>query len=271
MKKLIMTIGMLVAIMSLTACGINEDNNGELDALTLLSLSQERIAQHGDRESAIMELDAIISMDMGLLEVSMPLQVYMELESLERSKTEITMSLMGMDMSLATFTRDGYQYIKSDEFGTLQQTRTPIDNVLVDDMSDLFNSIDFGEISESWIKESTATQTSNGYRLEFVYNTAGILAFIADFDMDLLDMGEFGDLLDFDTDELDTEQMEDWYVNLIIYLDQEYLPTSSTVIMFFETVVQEMGINVEMVMDMTLVIRHEDVIIDFPAWLDEIE
>jgi len=255
MKKLLISIGILITIGLLVACG---NTSNDLDAMELLLRSQERTAEITDRVSSIIEMEAIVTMNMGIMEISMPMNMRMEIESPDRSRQEVSMSMMGVEMSIDTFTRDGYEYTRTNEFGEIAYTRT---EVTAADSGGVFDNVDFDAMTDEWFEESIATETDGGYRLEFVYGTAGILAFLENFELDLVDVGE----IDFDGVDLD-----DWNVTIIIYLDENYVQTSSTVTMFFETVMQEDDMSFDATLDITMRLTHQDVTINFPSWLDEI-
>lgn len=259
MKKLLLSIGILATLSLLVACG---DTDYELDAMELISRSRAVSTEMDEHVSNVLEMEIIITMNMGIMNVSMPMQMRLEVESEERSSLEVNMSMMGTEVSINTFTRDGYEYTRINEFGEIEYTRTAVD---IDDAEGVFDSVDFDSIAEEWLEGSRAVKLDDGYRLEFTYNTIGILSFLENFDLGLIDIGE----IDLDSDHVGGEALEDWHLSIIIYLDEDYVQTSSTITMFFETVMQEGDISFDATLDLTMTLIPQPVTIDFPLWLDE--
>ena len=260
MKKLLLAAVGLVTILSLTACG------DSLDAFEILERSQSTW-EDAHSESFIMTADMEMHMDMGMISMTMPITMRMDVESLDRSRMEIEMSLMGIDeMHTLIYTRDGYQYTELTEMGQTTRTRLSVDSVSIDEMVAFMETNDLFDIAESWVESSSVVSTNDGYRLEFVYNMEGVLAFMSEGGMPLPGMDDFDDIMNLD--DLDADN---WAATMIMYVDNDYLPVSATMDMTMTFSVVEAGIAMEMVMDMTMEIIYTEVTVNFPAWLDEIE
>jgi phosphomannomutase len=92
----------------------------------------------------------------------------MDVESLDRSRMEIEMSLMGIDeMHTLIYTRDGYQYTELTEMGQTTRTRLSVDSISIDEMVAFMETNDLFDIAESWVESSSVVSTNDGYRLEF--------------------------------------------------------------------------------------------------------
>ncbi|MCL1990362.1 MAG: hypothetical protein FWG67_05670 [Defluviitaleaceae bacterium] len=273
MKIPVILIGILVAmVVPLTGCRNASDALDEnLDALELLSRSQLALETAGKPVSSVTDIDGLISMDMGIFDMSIPLHLQMEIESLERSSMKMDLSMMGMSINMYVFTRDGYQYTETSEFGNVQHQRVAVNTDEVHTAINVFNNLEVDAILEEWIEEATAVKINDHHRLTFIYNTTGILAFLENFDMmDLFNMEDFSDLIHFEAGDIDEQQLNDWQVTTVMYLDEDDLPFSSTTTLFFEIPVEQLGVTMDMTLDMTIAITYQDVTIQFPAWLDEL-
>jgi len=246
MKKLLLMVVMLLAVVTLTAC---RDN---LDAFELLERSHETEAHI----SGTAHLDADITMSMEGMTFDMPMTMRMEVESEERMRIEVSMSIpMEGEMSEIVYLRDGYVY--TDENGT--RTRSEVDADAMD-MADSFNT-DLEALTEAMIEDSSAERTDDGYRLEFILNQEGVM-----FILDDLEMGE--DM--FDMSGIDEEDLEESNNVMVIYMDEDYRLISSETTLEIEFSMEEMGISMDMSMDMLITIEATDVTINFPDWLDEV-
>ena len=253
-KRLFIMIAMLFAIVPLAACGEN------LDALELLERSHEAQA---DYESMIMELDADISVSMPGMSLDMPMTMRIEMENEETFRMDMTISALGMDVDALMFLRDGYMYSEIDMFGEVERMREEMDMSEAMEMAEMAEMFDIDFITENTIEESSAESTDDGYRLEFSLNMEGVMTFLETMDlMDDIDMPDF--------DDLDEDEIEEWNVVMIMYIDEDYLPISAELTMEFDMTVE--GTNVSMEMDMTMTtVQLGDVTIDFPDWLDEMD
>jgi len=246
MRKLLVMVVMLFAVVSLTACGEN------LDALELLELSYEAQA---DIDSFIVEMEADISVSVPGMSVSMLMTMRTEVESEARRRLDSSMLMMGEEMSETIFLRDGYEYSEESISGMVERSRSEADAVGATEMDDIFDTRNF--ISENMNEDSSAESTDDGYRLTFTLNMAGMMAFLEE--LDLMD-----DIFEFDFDEDD-----DWDVTMIMYIDEDYLPISSELAMEVETILE--GTSGTMAVDLTITtVQIDQVIIDFPDWLDEV-
>ena len=251
-----------MAIIILTACDRN------LDAFELLELAHEAQEQ-ADVVSMTMEIDAEVSMSDGERSMHIPMTIQFEVESEERMRMDMSMSVMGEEMNTVLFVRGSYGYGELD--GHRTRTALDMDNSEITDFIDGMFGDDFIDnftyIDEDLLETSTAERTDDGgYRLEFIFNIDGLVAFFEDTDLGILGMDNFGDLSDFD------EEQENWGMVMIVYLDEDYLFTSATVTAEFgavEAFTDVRGQEIDMEIEMTMVMLFEDVIIDFPDWLDE--
>ena len=247
MKKLLIMIVMLFAVVSLTACGEN------LDALELLERSHETEAHI----AGIANLQADITMSMEGMTFDMPMTVRLEIESEERMRMDMTMTIpMEGEIIETIFVRDGYIY--TDENGTL--TRSEVVDADVMEMAEAFNS-DLESLTADMIIDSSAERTDDGYRLEFTLNQEGLLLIFDDLDM--------GDDM-FDISAMDEDEFEESNNLMIIYMDEDYRLISSETTLQLDMSVEEMGIAMDISMDMIITIEAADVTINFPDWLDEV-
>ena len=250
MKKLIILTGMLFTVISLAACGGDEN----LEALELLERSHEAQAELG---SMIMEMDAEINMIMIGMSIDMPMTMRMEMESAERTRMDMNMSVMGMDMDMAMFLRDGYMYTETNLFGQVERERAAV-GLGTNEAMEMAGLFDTTFIVEAMVEYSSAEQTDNGYRLELLLNMDGVMSFLGN--MELID-----DLI-----EIDEEEVDDWNVEMIMYIDEDYLPISTELTMEFDMTVEGMDSTMEMHM-MMRTLQLGNVTIDFPDWLDELD
>jgi len=273
MKKLLLKFGLVMAIIILTACDRN------LDAFELLELAHE-VQEQADVVSMTMDLDTQVSMSGDDHSRDSPITIRFEVESEERMRMDISMLAVMMDdeeINMILFERDGYEYAEING----QRTRTALDTddfVMTDLIDGMFGAdfIDnFTYIDEDWVETSSIERTDDdGYRLEFIFNIERLSAFYAGIDFGIPGMNVFlGDLSDFD------EEQKNWGMVMTAYLDEDYLFTSATVTAEFSAVEalaftdidgidQELEVAIEI--EMILAKSFEDVVIDFPDWLDEI-
>jgi len=251
MKKLLLLVAMLFAVVSLTACGEN------LDALELLERSHET----DPYTTGIANLDADITILAEGMTFDTPLTLRLEVESEERMKMDMSITIpMDGNTNETTFIRDGYIYTEEDG---ARRTRSEVNASEIAEIADSF-SIDLELITESMIEDSSAERTDDGYRLEFTLNNEGLLLILNN-----VDMGddEAGGLFD----DVDINNLEDSTTVMIIYMDEDYRLTSSETMLELEMSMEEMGVQMDMTMEMTITIEATTVTIDFPDWLDEIE
>jgi FKBP-type peptidyl-prolyl cis-trans isomerase 2 len=249
MKKLLVMI-MVVAVISLTACG------GEnLKAFELLERSHEAQA---DIDSMMMEIDAQISMSVSGMSIDMPMTMHLEIESEDRLRMDMNMSMMGMDIETTTFLRDGYTYSETNLLGEIERARTEADR---DSSMEIAGMLNTSSITKDMLEDSSAESTDDGYHLEFTLNNDGIMTLLGDLNLGDSDMTE---LFDFDAEEL-----KDADVIMVMHLDEDYLPISVELNMEVEMTVE--GMDTTMTINMTMTtIQFGHVTIDFPDWLDEI-
>ena len=252
MKKLITTITILIAVMSLTACGESldlGDSTNNLTAFELLNYSNE--ARAGT--SIIKELDTqSYTLTSGERMEDHSASVRMEIESEEKMRADYEATGI-MPIVKTFFLRDGYLYTeteRSDSFDTPLRLRNRSDEYYMMDIDGMARFFDTNFITENMIESSSATRTDNGYRLEFTFNIEGISAFI---------YNAIG------TDER-IELLNDADLSKIIYIDENYLPIFSKV---------SKGLTLddeqrELVATMTT-IQIRDVVIEFPYWLDDLK
>ena len=259
MKKILAAMSMLFIFVSLTAC------NENLDAFELLELTQEAQA---DIDSMIMDFDTEINISMPGMSINMPLTMRFEIESEERMQMDFDISLMGANMNVSGFLRDGYAYTEIDMDGRPERTReeTSINDTM--EMTEMMEMFDTDSLEEEMFEEALATSTDDGYRIEFVLNTDGMMTLFEN----LGAMGAFMDGMldgspDFRTDDDDEEEPRNI---MILYLDEDYLPISTELNMVFGMTVE--GMDAEFEMNMTMIaVQFGDVSVNFPAWLDEFE
>ena len=241
MKKIIIMMAMLFTIVPLTAC------NESIDAFELLEHSHVAQAELG---SIIMEMDAQINMSMIGMPVSIPLTMRMEMENEERMRMDMNISVMGMDMSMIMFLRDGYMYSEMNMFGMIERERSAVGIGVNEamEMAEMISLFDASFIADSMIEYSAAQRTDGGYRLELALNIDGVISFFENMEL-------VNDFLDFG------ETVDEWDIVMIMYINDDYLPISSELVVEFE----------DMSMNMTLTtVQLGNVTINFPYWLDEI-
>lgn len=262
MKKLFVMVA-IHATMSLVACN-------SLDAFDLLALSHQA-QEEADINSMTMEIEGQIGMSMEGMSMDMPLTMYIEAESEERMSIKTNMSMMGEESKTTVFLRDGYEYKETDDFsGKPQRTRSETDTVISTEMvemiEDIFNEGFLANAEES-VATSSAEKTDDGYRLAFTYNIEDLLSLLGETMTEIPGMEELGDidaLLDFDEEELG-----EWDIEMVMYIDEDYLPIRSNITLAGELSVTDMGMEMDMTVEFTVMTTIEEVTIDFPDWLDE--
>jgi len=254
MRKLFVMIAMLFIVVSLTACDEN------LDAFELLELSIEAQAEI---YSMITETESQVDISMAYTTTYIPTSWRVEVESDERMRTDISTSVMGEHTHITTFLRDGYVYSERDDsFDEIQHSRVESDeNALT--MDDVF---DARTITESMVEELSAPSTSDGYRLEFIFNIAGMMDYL-----ELMEGRMYEDVLSL----IEEELVEDFDMTMIMYIDENYHLTFAELVMRIELLVEgmdaeEIDVLIEMSITVTT-IQIGDVTIDFPDWLDEMD
>jgi len=248
MKKFLVMLAMSCIVVLLVAC-----SGSGLDAVELMHRSVE--AQDSlDINSMRMEIEIDINILVDGTMIEMPMTMIVEMESPERLRME-NITIMAPDTQLyeATFIRDGYAYHEGNENRTYWEA----------DNSD-FNLFGFDEnlipIEEGWIEDSSAEELDIGYRLTFMLNSEGAVGFLGD-----MDVAGLGELFGRDESAIGTSEM-----SMIVYLDEDYLPTSVAVELEIELSIEDAGMPREMDFSKVLTLSIEDVVIDFPDWLDEI-
>ena len=254
MKKLLATVTILTAVVSLTACGesldLGDSTNSNLTAFELLSYSTE--AQAGVT-SIIMEMDFrrhFLISDGSTDDHSATMRMEIESEGKRRVDYEVA-GVMSIVETI--FLRDGYMYTereRSDSFDTPLRKRERVDAYGMMDIEGIDRYFDTSFITENMLESLSASRTDNGYRLEFAYNTEGIAAFISI--VSGMDEG-INSLYDSD-------------ISKILYIDENYLPIFTEISMS----INYGGEQEELVTTMTAV-QIGDVIIDFPYWVDDLK
>ena len=254
-KKGILVTVLASFVILVVGCGNAETSNTE--ALSLLQKSHEAME---DVTSMITEFDAEISVNAGFMSMDMPMSGRTYISA--NSDTDIsmatmtTMSMMGMDMEMEMYFRDGYMYIDADGF----RMKEPMDlELALEEMATSGVNVDF-DLNEDWINSMSAEAVGSGHRLTFELNMEALAEV----------MGPQGDVLGLGLD--DTDALGDVDIRsfvLTIYIDENYIQTSTQ--MQLDMSIEAEGIEMEMTMNMTSdIIQIDDVIIDFPAWLDEL-
>lgn len=260
MKKLWVMLVILLTTVSLTACREN------LDAVELLARSHEAQEQ-ADIHSMTLEMELQIDASMADITMEMPVMIRMEIESEERMRTDMNLSVIGNEIHTTTFLRDGYVYTETNEFGHVQQTRLAADTTEETEVANMFN---FSALTENAIESSSASATDDGYRLELTLNMAGLVILSEELDIEIPVMGGSGYLGDFLMwESLLNEEGAEPSITLMMYLDETYLPIS--VVMTLEAGIspEEIGQATNATLNMRISSTVEEVTIDFPDWLDE--
>jgi len=260
MKKLLLAVVAVFTVVSLTACRRN------LDAFEILERSHE--AQIGANVvSMTSEIEMEMTMDMGFMTLNFPMTMALQMENENRMRVAMEMTMPGMDVfSSVVYFRDGFQYTEEYEFGEFIRNRDSVEMVQNDEILQLFEINEMMEIASEMVERASAESLDNGgYRLEFVYNLDGVLAFIED-GFDFPGMEEFTEMMDV----VDLGA-DDFSMTTIMYLDENYLPTTFVSDMMMTLVVEEDGITIEMVLEMTITVILGDVRINFPAWMDDLD
>ena len=243
MKKILLTVGMLLALISLTACG------GNLDPFELL----ERVHEvEADMDSIMIEVEVDMIWDLSDVMIDIPMTVQIESESQDRWRTAIATTILGEHEETSVFVRDGYEYTEKLLNGTI------VNRFRAEELSEHHESGLFFThfISAYTVDESSATSTDDGYRLDFLLNLDGILAFLEEFN-----------LAETISAQSDLEE-EEFNGEMIIYMDDEYRPT------LIEVNLEEIdlmlnGGDVALTFDMTLTtVQVGDITVEFPEWLD---
>jgi len=243
MKKLLLSLGMVMTVVLLTACG-------SLDAFDLLDLYSEAEA---DIDSFVLEMVVDIGMSIEGMSVDMLMTVNMEAESEDRSRTDTSMEIMGQSEETTIFVRDGNEYAEERiDGGVVSRSRSEFNE---GDSSELESTAIIGFLSEDTTYDSSATREDDGYRLEFVLNLAGVSS--------LLEELELGDVVGDQWDESEDDETANI---MVMYLDEDYMPISFAISLVEIDVIIE-GEEATMTLDIGLT-AEEDVTIDFPDWLD---
>jgi len=245
MKKIVLTLGVLMIAILLTACGEN------LDTFELLELAHEAEA---DVDSMIIEMALDIEMFLAEQDrvIGMSTAMRVESESEHRWKSETSIIMEGQHHETTRFVRDGNEYIEE-----------RIDGDVTERIRSEFNDDDTSEdifftnlITEDMVLDSSAASTDDGYRLEFDLNSDGIALIFEELEFE-------GASVQPDLDE------EEAHHTMVIYLDDDHRPTYVEI--DFE------GIDIlfdgeEMILTLNLVIetvQFGNVTVAFPDWLDD--
>jgi len=253
MKKFLVLMAPFFAIALLTACGEggSSSNTRELSALELLSLSHE--AQDG-LESFVMETTADISIAMVGLSMDMPMSMLIQVENENSMRMTMEMSMMGISSETLIYVRDGYLYSEMDLFGEIIRDVQPMNNPHQQLDLEMFDTT---FLTEEFITYHEVTFPNDGYRLFFELNLDGLFSFLDDFEL-------MEDLFDFSP-----EDMGEWAMTMVMYLDENHIPISSEMLLSVDADI--MGVPLNIHMDMVISFIETDyVTIDFPAWLDEL-
>ena len=260
---------MLFTAVALTACG----NNESLDALELLELSHEAQAEALADGFIPMTVDVEmdVEIDMDGITMTMPVTMRIEVESEERMSMETSMEMMGQEMNMTMFLRDGYEYSEEPDplTGQVERNRSEASSDITEamEMAEMFE-LNFDDASDDWFENTSAERTDDGYRLEFSLSMEGLTALVGD--LDLPGMEEMEELFNLDNVDDDNVDDDDFDYTLIMYLDEDYMPILTTLAFDVSMTVEEAGMSMDMTMAMTMTLRIEDVTIDFPDWLDEV-
>lgn len=260
MKKLFLTVTALFVTLILVGCGDN------LDAFEILERSQAaQLEANAVSMTGAIELEMI--MDMGLMTLTLPMTMDLQMENEGRMRMGMEMSIPGSDeINSVVYLRDGFQYTEVWEFGQVHHTRESTDMLTNDEMIEFFELTDMMAVAEDMVESASAESLDDGgYRLELVYNLDGIMAFFEN-GFDMPGMDDFADMMD--VADLDGDGFS---MITTIYIDENYLPSSFVSDIMMTIAMEEDGIMIEMVMEMTMTIILEDVTINFPAWLDELD
>ena len=256
-RKIFILVSMLFIVIALTACG-------ELDAIELMERSAEA-QEEANIDSMRMELDAHMIMSMMGMTMEGPMTMIFEIESEDRLRSYMSVSIMDEEIIETVYVRDGYEYVESNEAGNVQRTRSEVGAAGPDMLG--FDE-DLTTISEEWIEDSEAETTDDGYRLEFAINAEGMMEFLEGMDLGVIEIDDFSDL---DDESEDDDESEGPSMTMVMYIDEDYLPTEIIVlIMGVEITVEEADMEIDVELEMTMTLTVEDVTIDFPDWLDEI-
>ena len=245
MKKLLIAAIMLFVIISLSAC------DERLDALEILEFSHET-------ESYIADLQAEITMLIEGMTFDIPMLARLEVENEETMKMDLSLSIpMEDEVNETTFIRDGYIYIEESGVG---RTRSEID---VNEAEEIAVSLhtDLESLTESMVEYSLAERVDDGYRLEIALNQEGLMLILNGID--------FGHDVANELFDINEEYLEESTTVLIIYMDENYRLTSSETTLELEMFIEEMGLEMDIAMEITISIRAEAITVDFPSWLDE--
>lgn len=243
MKKILLTLGMLLVAITLTAC------EGRLDPFELLTLTHEVEA---DIESIMMDIEVDMRWATSDETFNIPMTIHVEQENHDRWKTVITTTILEEHEEITVFEREGQTYTEMLLEGRVVN-RFRAESTESHD-GDLFLT---HFITPDTVDESSATSTDDdGYRLEFLLNLDGILAFLEAFN--LAETISAPSALD----------EEDISGKMIIYLDELYQPTSIELNLEEIDLIldeEEVALTFEMVLT---TVQIGDVTVDFPEWLD---
>jgi len=242
MKKILLTLGVLIVAISLTACGEN------LDAFELLELAHEAEA---DVDSMIIEM--ALDLEMSIVEqdqvIGMSTTMRVEAESEARWKSETSIIMDGQHHETTKFVRDGNEYIEERIDGDVTDR---IRSEFTDDPSeDMFFT---HSITEDMVSDSSAASTDDGYRLEFDLNSDGITLIFEE--------------LEFEGASAQPDLDEEAHHTMVIYLDEDHRTT------YVEIDLEGIDIQFdgeEMILSLNLAIesiQFGNVTVDFPDWLD---
>ena len=248
MKKLLVLLVMLLMVITLTACNTN------LDALELLERSNEAQA---DISSWITEADSQISASMTGMSMDIAMFMRKEVESEDRMRMDMIMTMFDEDLITSTFFRDGYTYSETNQMGEAQRAKEEAHDLDALVMPGLATNI-----TENMIEYSSATATDDGYRIEFTLNDNGIMEFLEDLE-------GLNEIFHFESVYVEDDDDEESNNIIVIYLDEDYTPISSEAILAFEVTIEGMTLVMDINLTSTIV-QLGDVTIDFPDWLDEI-
>ena len=246
-KKILMIMGISVSLLSLIACGGDNDSYND-SAFELFERSQEAMA---DIDSFIIALDLVTEGSVAGVSEETEMSLQMSLEML--SDTEARMSASGTVMGIEVdfYFRDGYMYM--DLLG--ERNREAMDFEEAFEMTG--GSLVESTLEEEWIESSSVESLEDGgYRLNFTLDPVGMLG------------PSFGDNIagiPFSEDMIDGGTVE-----MVFYIGADYHITHAEVEMNVTFIILGETMSMDISVDATY-IQLGDVSVEFPAWLDEFD
>ena len=240
MKKFTAALLAVLLLFTVTACA-------QQDAFDLYTKAMEAQAKISSMEAQL-SMTAKINLD----DVSMDLNMTGTVAEVIRSETDIDMkmvtdmSIMGEDMSVTVYYKDGYMYQEVLD----QKMKTKMD---LNEMLQQANSSSL-EFDRNAVTSSSVSKADNGTKISFELNPEQISNAIADVTGSLTDM--LGD-----TDMALTIS----YVRYELVLDKNNLPVSTNMDIGMELTIEGQTATMDYLVNVHSIAYNTLTVIDFPA------